>query len=93
MTNVDPKSSRLRFTLYGPIRIWDLAERRLNLGRRDLWLAPGVPTTDLELGTEIVAKDYQAAAGERWVVDLITITSVDVSRQRPRSLRSTRSRS
>ena len=92
MTNVDLESTRHRFTLHGPVRIWDFAERRLSLGGRDLWLAPDVPTNDLELGTEIVAKGYEAEAGERWVVDLITITSVAPSRQRPRSLRGARPR-
>lgn len=85
MTNVDPESSRLRFTLHGPVRIWDLAERRLNLGGRDLWLGPSVTTSDLELGTEVIARGYEATPGERWVVDRITITSV-VDR-RPISLR------
>jgi hypothetical protein len=92
MTHVDLEPTRHRFTLHGPVRIWDLAERRLSLGGRDLWLAPDVPTSDLELGTEIVAKGYEAAAGERWVVDVITIARVDPSRQRPRPLRGSRPR-
>ena len=74
MATLDP--TRPRFTLHGPVRIWDLTERRLNLGGRDLWLAPEVPTSDLELNTAIVAKGYEAEPGERWIVDVITITSV-----------------
>ena len=74
MTN--PKSARPRFTFHGPIRIWDLAERRFSLGGRELWLAPNVPTGDLDLGTEVVASGYTATPEERWVVDLITVTSV-----------------
>jgi hypothetical protein len=84
--------TRHRFTFHGPIRIWDLAERRMSLGGRDLWLAPEIQTSNLDLGTEIVAKGYEAEAGERWVVDLVTITSVDASQQRPRSLRGSRPR-
>jgi hypothetical protein len=61
--------TRHRFTFHGPIRIWDLAERRMSLGGRDLWLAPEIQTSNLALGTEIVAKGYEAEAGERWVVD------------------------
>ena len=90
MTNVHTLSSRQRFTLYGPIRIWDFAERRLSLGGRELWLAPNVPTNDLELGTEVVARGDEPAPGERWVVDLITITSV--VKHRPTSLRRSRPR-
>jgi hypothetical protein len=73
---LNSSSTPHRFTLHGPIRIWDLAERRLNLGGRYLWLAPEVPTSDLELGTEIVAKGYEEEHGERWIVDVITITTV-----------------
>ena len=87
--NAEPPSA-LRFTLHGPIRIWDLAERRLSLGGRDLWLAQNVPTNDLDLGTEVVAKGYEAAPGERWIVDRITITSV--VERRPISLRRSRPR-
>ena len=90
MANVDPELTRQRFTLHGPIRILDLAERRLSLGERNLWLAPDVPTSDLELGTEVVAKGYKEEL--RWIVDLITITSVAASRHRPISLRSSRPR-
>jgi hypothetical protein len=90
MTNVDPEATRRRFTLHGPIRIWDLAERRLSLGERDLWLAPDVPTGDLELGTEVVAKGYEEE--RRWIVDLITITSVVASRRRPILARGSRPR-
>ena len=92
MTKVDLEPTRRRFTFHGPIRIWDLSERRLNLGGRNLWLAPDVPTSNLELGAEVVAKGYEAEADERWVVDLITITSVEPSRQRPRLVRGSRSR-
>jgi hypothetical protein len=93
MTKVGLEPTRHRFTLHGPIRIWDLAERRLSLGGRELWLAPDVPTSNLDLGTEIVAKGYEAEAGERWVVDLITVTSVVESwRRRPSSLRGSRPR-
>jgi len=87
--NVEPPSA-LRFTLHGPVRIWDLAERRLNLGARDLWLAPNVPTGDLDLGTEVVARGVEGAPGERWIVDRITITSV--VERRPISLRRPRPR-
>jgi hypothetical protein len=90
MTNVDPELTQPRFTLHGPIRILDLVERRLSLGQRDLWLAPDVPTSDLELGTEVVAKGYKEEP--RWIVDLITITSVVASRHRPISLRDSRPR-
>ena len=90
MTNVDPELTRHRFTLHGPIRILDLAERRLSLGERDLWLAPDVPTSDLELGTEVVAKGYKDEL--RWIVDLITITSAVASRRQPMSLRGSRPR-
>jgi hypothetical protein len=90
MTNVDPELTQQRFTLHGPVRILDLAERRLSLGERNLWLAPDVPTSDLELGTEVVAKGYKEEL--RWIVDLITITSVAASRHRPVSLRSSRPR-
>jgi hypothetical protein len=93
MTNVDLEPTPHRFTLHGPVRIWDLAERRLSLGARDLWLAPDVPTGNLELGMEIVAKGYEAEAGARWVVDLITIISVPASSRRPISLRGSRPRS
>jgi hypothetical protein len=92
MTHADLGATRHRFTLHGPVRIWDLAERRLSLGGRDLWLAPDVPTSDLELGTEIVAKGYEAAAGARWIVDLITLATIDPSRQRPRLRRGSRPR-
>ena len=85
-----PQSARLRFTFHGPIRIWDLEERRFSLGGRELWLGPDVPTGDLDLGTEVVARGYEATPAERWVVDVITITSV-VDR-RPISLRRSRSR-
>ncbi len=90
MTNVDPELARPRFTLHGPIRILDLPERRLSLGERNLWLAPDVPTGDLEFGAEVVAKGYKEE--DRWIVDLITITSVAASRRRPISLRSSRPR-
>lgn len=90
MMNVDSEPTRHRFTLHGPIRIWDLAERRLSLGERDLWLAPDVPTSDLELGTEVVARGYEEE--RRWIVDLITITSAVASRRRPISVRSSRPR-
>ena len=90
MTNVDPELTQPRFTLHGPIRILDLVERRLSLGERNLWLAPDVPTSDLELGTEVVAKGYKEEL--RWIVDLITITSVAAARHRPISLRSSRPR-
>jgi hypothetical protein len=90
MTNVDPELTQHRFTLHGPVRILDLAERRLSLGERDLWLAPDVPTSELELGTEVVAKGYKDEL--RWIVDLITITSVGASRHRPVSLRGSRPR-
>ena len=90
MTNVDPELTRQRFTLHGPVRILDLAERRLSLGERNLWLAPDVPTSDLELGTEVVAKGYKEERG--WIVDLITITSAVASRRQPISLRGSRPR-
>ena len=64
MTNVDPELTQHRFTLHGPVRILDLAERRLSLGERNLWLAPDVPTSDLELGTEVVAKGLQGRASD-----------------------------
>jgi hypothetical protein len=92
MTTLDPQISRLRFTFHGPIRLWDLAQRRLSLGGRELWLAPALLTSDLELGTEVVAKGYEAEPGEPWIVDHITVTRVDISRRRPRSLRGSRPR-
>lgn len=90
MTHVDPESTRRRFTIHGPVRIWDLAERRLSLGQRDLWLAPDVPTGDLELGTEVVVKGYEDE--QRWIVDLITITRLSASRRRPIAVRGSRPR-
>jgi hypothetical protein len=73
-----------RFTFHGPIRIWDLAERRLSLGGRELWLAPEVQTGDLELGTEIVAKGYEGQQDGRWIVDVVTVTGVvEPWRRRP----------
>jgi len=83
-TALDSASTPRRFTLHGPIRIWDLTERRLSLGGRNLWVAPDVETGNLTLGTEIVAKGYEEEHGERWVVDLITITSTTPdTRRRP----------
>ena len=82
-TAPDSASTPRRFTLHGPIRIWDLTERRLSLGGRNLWVAPDVETSNLALGTEIVAKGYEEEHGERWVVDLITITSTMETRHRP----------
>jgi hypothetical protein len=90
MTNVDPELTRHRFTLHGPIRILDLAERRLSLGERDLWLAPDVPTSDLEFGAKVVAKGYKEEG--RWIVDLITITGAVASRRQPISLRGSQPR-
>jgi len=90
MTNVDPELAQHRFTLHGPIRILDLGERRLSLGERNLWLAPDVPTSDLEFGAEVVAKGYKEEG--RWIVDLIRITSVPASRRRPIALRGARPR-
>src|SRR6185503_17522292 len=69
MANVNPELAQQRFTLHGPIRIWDLEERRLSLGERSLWLAPDVSTSNLELGTEVVAKGYEEEHGKRWIVD------------------------
>jgi hypothetical protein len=84
MAKVDPELTRHRFTLHGPIRIWDLEERRLSLGERELWLAPDVPTSNLELGTEVVAKGYEDEQGQRWIVDTLTITrAVESWRRRP----------
>jgi hypothetical protein len=48
-----------------------------------LWVAPDVETGNLALGSEIVAKGYEEEHGERWVVDLITITSTMDTRRRP----------
>jgi hypothetical protein len=82
MTNVDPEPNRPRFTLHGPVLIWDPVERRLNLGGRDLWLEAHVPTNHLDLGRGIVAQGYEGAHGER-IVDSITIsTFVDSWRRR-----------
>jgi hypothetical protein len=84
MANVNPELARQRFTLHGPIRIWDLEERRLSLGERQLWLAPEIPTSNLELGTEVVAKGYQDEHAKRWIVDTLTITrAVEAWRRRP----------
>ena len=55
----------------------------LSLGGRTLWLAPDVETSNLALGTEIVAKGYEEEHGERWVVDLITITNTTDTQRRP----------
>lgn len=90
MANVDAESTQRRFTIHGPVRIWDLAERRLSLGQRDLWLAPDVPTGDLELGTEVVVKGYEEE--QRWIVDLLTVTRVVPSRRRPIAARGSRPR-
>jgi hypothetical protein len=86
MANVNPELAQHRFTLHGPIRIWDLEERRLSLGERSLWLAPDVSTSNLELGTEVVAKGYEEEHGKRWIVDALTITrAVESWRRRPLS--------
>jgi hypothetical protein len=83
MTTFDPGPTPRRFTFHGPIRICDLAERRLSLGGRDLWLAPEVQTSNLEVGTEIVAKGYEEEHGERWIVDFLTVTSTVKAWRRP----------
>jgi hypothetical protein len=77
------QTSPRRYTLYGPIRILDLSERRLSLGGRDLFLAPNVQTSHLDVGIEIVAKGYEEEHGDRWIVDTITITSVPDVWRRP----------
>ena len=59
MTIQDSASPPRRFAFHGPIRIWDATERRLSLGGRDLWLAPGLSANELEVGTQIVAKGYE----------------------------------
>jgi len=64
-----------RFTVHGPVRIWDPTERRLSLGGRELWLSPDVETGNLALGMEVVAKGYEGQPGDRWIVDLLTVTS------------------
>jgi hypothetical protein len=56
--------------------MWDPTERRLSLGGRELWLSPEVETGNLDLGTEVVAKGYEAQPGNRWIVDLLTVTSI-----------------
>src|SRR5262249_11203890 len=64
-----------RFTFHGPVRIWDPTERRLRLGGPDVWLSPEVEMGNLALGTEGVAKGYEGQPGDRWIVDLLTVTS------------------
>jgi hypothetical protein len=89
MVALDSASTR-RFTFHGPVRILDLAERRLSLGGRDLWLAPEVETGELEIGTEIVAKGYEGERDDRWIVDVLTVTSVVQPWRRRLSRRSAR---
>lgn len=83
MTIPDSASPPRRFAFHGPIRIWDATERRLSLGGRDLWLAPGISANELEVGTQIVAKGYEGLPGDHWIVDAVTITGI-VNPWRPR---------
>ena len=70
-----PDPEPLHFAFGGRITAWDPINRRLKIGTRTLWVAPGVPVARLATGAQVTITGYVERPGDsdaRWIVTHLT---------------------
>jgi hypothetical protein len=66
----------LPFSSTGPIESWDPIGRRLQIGERHCWVAPGVSVWGVSPGAEVLVVghvEHLADSGARWIVTQLTL--------------------
>jgi hypothetical protein len=71
-----PDPELLQFGFGGRITAWDPINRRLEIGTRTFFVAPGVVVDRLAAGVKVTLTGYvehPGAVGARWIVTLVTV--------------------